>query len=1153
MKRHEREKEEDEVYRKRRKEEEMVIVREIGEDAVETFRVAGTEYWREILKNEALLGSIREFIKRNKTIRVSDPCMLLPLPFLLVNEEELKEWSIRAVSDLPKEFAPLSNEEEFFYELQVSIYRGESEVKEGGFFKALLIYLCLGGVIKEEHIELLRKRFLEENEISVKYFLFKILLARFFSLSGEVLEYKREDILCIREALSDLLRDIPGHLMRTRNKVEGKSIYPLLTPWEILKKTFILPISIAEKIEIIKCGIKSKTVGIIRDGVKEIFLMYKEEEISGFSLVSSSFLDPIIWYGEKAFIRDIIKETEKILLREKESFPGVCASWRTRISSLEEEEALMFIYLLFFLPMKENERKDESLSLLLSEIRRRIEKIPLSNIPCKYTSAYLSIPWFQGKKENKDTFSFSSLISLCQMVSELFKSTKKSPNNIEGLCSVIELAIKREEKKERIRLLKEIVKFPFLDPILSQVNFLLISLSNLTEEEALSMDLSWMHTLDLRASQKPSLKSTLLINITEKYLEILNLTKNHDINIIPALERISEEASVNHVPSLIRAIDRVKKSHEKSKVSTKVEVQRVRAIPIEPSELVNRSQKKKEKEYLISSFYDSVLSGTPPNLPKINHFSSYDEYFEIFSSLIIQEALCSLEEEDKEEIHGVVIGIQRSSSLSEIKVEVKTRNPFNNNDFILISKEQDKEFCARGVVIIDNSLRKNEILIKTKEDSLFKHILRIRIRVSTCLTTHAREYNSLISLQKSLFFLKYFLFPSKNRNISLKNTPIKNSNLKFLQEIRDNETNKLNDSQKSAIKNSLKRTVSLIQGPPGTGKTRTISILVIEALLLGKKVLVTAPSNSAVSWAMDSILSLIKRTKEVKWIRIGNSSSISSFSSQNLIFSTLSSSGSKFLKDTTVDVVIVDEACQATEPSTLIPLLLKPSQVILVGDDMQLPPTVISDSEKLKVSLFERIRDSYPPFLLNTQYRMHKSISHFPNTAFYNNQIINGAHSGDKPPLLFIETKGKEASEDLHGKINREEANQIILLIKRIHTQYKRIGVISPYKSQCSLILKSLTELNLLNVEVSTVDRFQGQEKECIILSTVRTDRIGFLNDYRRVNVAITRAKETLIILGSPSLLQKDATWRQLLAYLTEQQAKYTLKAAINLLLQRRN
>jgi len=274
----------------------------------------------------------------------------------------------------------------------------------------------------------------------------------------------------------------------------------------------------------------------------------------------------------------------------------------------------------------------------------------------------------------------------------------------------------------------------------------------------------------------------------------------------------------------------------------------------------------------------------------------------------------------------------------------------------------------------------------------------------------------------------------------------------------------------------------------------------------------------------------------------------------DVILSTNSSAALDSISKVKFDVAIIDEASQATIPSVLIPIA-KAHRFILAGDHKQLPPTIISDrAGALEKTLFEELIKMYPfkSQLLNTQYRMNKLLMTFPNKEFYGNGLKSDSSvdnitindllgsNHDEKALLFIDTSDVEDNREDHLKDSKSIINDLESDISvRIANDYLQagvneedIGIISPYADQVKIIQENTP------VEVKTVDGFQGREKEIIIISTVRSNdygNIGFLSDLRRLNVAITRAKRKLIIIGNKNTLMTNPTYARLIEFVEDE------------------
>lgn len=284
-------------------------------------------------------------------------------------------------------------------------------------------------------------------------------------------------------------------------------------------------------------------------------------------------------------------------------------------------------------------------------------------------------------------------------------------------------------------------------------------------------------------------------------------------------------------------------------------------------------------------------------------------------------------------------------------------------------------------------------------------------------------------------------------------------------------------------------------------------------------------------------------------------------SEAQIICSTLSGSAHDFLATMSMkfDQVIIDEACQCVELSAIIPLRYGCKRCIMVGDPNQLPPTVLSQtaaSFKYEESLFVRMQRQHPEsvYLLDVQYRMHPDISAFPSAQFYNSRLTDGSgmfEKNDRPwhkefpytPYRFFDILSRhQQSGQSKSFFNYAEAKVALELVQKLmeilpNDKFKgRVGIISPYKEQIrtlrDIFIKTFGSSILSEIDFNTVDGFQGQEKEIIIMSCVRaseTGSVGFLSDVRRMNVALTRARTTLWILGNKSSLRRDKVWRKLI------------------------
>ena len=279
----------------------------------------------------------------------------------------------------------------------------------------------------------------------------------------------------------------------------------------------------------------------------------------------------------------------------------------------------------------------------------------------------------------------------------------------------------------------------------------------------------------------------------------------------------------------------------------------------------------------------------------------------------------------------------------------------------------------------------------------------------------------------------------------------------------------------------------------------------------------------------------------------------------DVICSTLVGSVGRYIEKMQFHTVIIDEAAQALEPATWIPIL-KAQKVVFAGDPFQLPPTVKSRKaaqEGLRITLLEKAVERLEQVnLLDTQYRMHHKIMGFSNSQFYHNQLQAAAAVADwqlhlsdgepSPPMEFIDTAGcgfeEQINPESQSSYNLEEyfvlRQHLDNLLVVLGQQEVSIGIISPYREQVLKIQEAIVHdfdhFPDADIEVNTIDAFQGQERDVIYISLVRSNdkgEIGFLKDTRRMNVAMTRAKKKLVIIGDSATLASDAFYRDFLDY----------------------
>ncbi|MDP1561370.1 MAG: AAA domain-containing protein [Pirellulaceae bacterium] len=282
-----------------------------------------------------------------------------------------------------------------------------------------------------------------------------------------------------------------------------------------------------------------------------------------------------------------------------------------------------------------------------------------------------------------------------------------------------------------------------------------------------------------------------------------------------------------------------------------------------------------------------------------------------------------------------------------------------------------------------------------------------------------------------------------------------------------------------------------------------------------------------------------------------------------------------FLGNRHFDLGVIDEACQSTEPGSWCPLPFV-DKIVLAGDPQQLPPTVLSleaAAEGFDRSLMQRVMELHGPGisrLLDVQYRMHQQIMEFSSEQLYEGRLIADRSVRDhrlcdlpgvieKPitmvPVEFYDSAGANWDEELEpsglSKRNRNEAKLVLKKVRELMAagvDPHAIGVIAPYAAQVRLLRDSASQQSprdlWRNVEIDTVDGFQGREKEAIIISLVRSNpqnEIGFLADRRRMNVALTRARRKLMVIGDSATLGIEPFYQAFLQYISDIQAYHTV------------
>jgi DNA replication ATP-dependent helicase Dna2 len=366
----------------------------------------------------------------------------------------------------------------------------------------------------------------------------------------------------------------------------------------------------------------------------------------------------------------------------------------------------------------------------------------------------------------------------------------------------------------------------------------------------------------------------------------------------------------------------------------------------------------------------------------------------------------------------------------------------------------------------------------------------------------------------------------------------------------------LNPDQTAAVNAALDASVfHLVWGPPGTGKTRVTSEIVRHAA--GARtpargqggVLLAAPTNTAVD---RMLLALLEAAPDLEFVRLGSAVDSPELGerlgaragerfSQDLasttpgarelrrrldavrVFATTAHRAGihPYLRRREFDLSVVDEASQLTEPMTL-GVIMRARRFVLVGDDRQLPP--VTREEGLRVSMFERLKQAatrHAPervTLLRIQYRMHPEIMGVSNRLYYGGALESGVTAAERRPIHGRPVRFVPVEADVDGRSNPREVDAVRRVVEELLEAGlgpREIGVIAPFRAQVFLLRAALESTGVV---ADTVERFQGGEREAIVLSLVRSRFSRFVLDERRFNVAITRARTALVLVGHPRL-----------------------------------
>ncbi|CAM4841328.1 unnamed protein product [Rotaria magnacalcarata] len=405
----------------------------------------------------------------------------------------------------------------------------------------------------------------------------------------------------------------------------------------------------------------------------------------------------------------------------------------------------------------------------------------------------------------------------------------------------------------------------------------------------------------------------------------------------------------------------------------------------------------------------------------------------------------------------------------------------------------------------------------------------MQVQVITSLISNLRRFRTLASLH-SFPIVSDLLSLGVNDNLfSLNSSHVQQPDVMSGEAKNEMQDRVINEAVSIVCQsNRYRPRVYIVQGPPGTG---------LNIIRVGHEIY----SSKQASY---------REQRELEQGKLAEADVV--FSTLNYVGNSIFDSfGSDTNQSPWFDCLIVDEAGQCLEIDTFIPLRLRIPCMLLFGDPEQLPATVLSQraqnanfGQSLLARLYSLFKSTDLIRMLNIQYRMAEPICRFPSAHIYNGELLNDPSTQEEragfrlKPYAFINVLNSQAQQDVVSQsyFNRAEAECIVELVhyltRRVSIQLSSIGVITPYRAQLALISNKISP----RLDIATVDGFQGREKDVILISTVRADAeelgghsLGFVADRRRLNVALTRGKYAVYIVGHAKSLTINDDWRLLI------------------------
>ncbi|CAM0871385.1 unnamed protein product [Alopecurus aequalis] len=565
-------------------------------------------------------------------------------------------------------------------------------------------------------------------------------------------------------------------------------------------------------------------------------------------------------------------------------------------------------------------------------------------------------------------------------------------------------------------------------------------------------------------------------------------------------------------------------------------------------------------------------------------------YAKFFSTLLVMEEI-NLEEEMRSYDMERVSMRRRGNDLLSLEVPglAEKRPSLVHGDFIVARNVGSDDRPYQGFI---HRVEADEIFLRFDNSFHVAHHDRNKYDVSFTYNrlNMRRQYRSI---HEAEHIGSDILFPSQSRYRSVKKVPFKPLNPD------------INTEQADAVGMILGcrgLPPYVIYGPPGTGKTMTLVEAILQLYTSNRRanVLICAASNSAADHVLEKLLSASSLIRPSDIFRLNAPSRqyddvnpdflrfcffeekgfkcppMRALMRYRIVISTYMCSSNlqaEGIRRGHFTHIFLDEAGQSSEPEAMVPLsalCARDTVVVLAGDPKQLGPVVFckqADADGLGTSYLQRLLSDFEQYhsedpnyvtKLLRNYRCHPAILELPSQLFYGGELI--ACKGDEVPsvydciglpnksfpVLFVGIQGCDEREGNNPSwFNRIEASKVVNIIRTLtrdgDVSEADIGVITPYRQQVNKIKRALETFEMPDLRVGSVEQFQGQEREVIIISTVRSTvkhneidkvfNLGFLTNHRRFNVAITRARSLLIIVGNPHIITKDRYWDKLLRY----------------------